>query len=127
MCHALFIAATVELPLVPAITPPSFSVEMLHDRSVAIAGRFPAGWHIRYAGSTSGCGCDFHGDGSQTSRTALADYLRTLPAAAQVQIYDCWEGDEAQPVEDRVSSTAAAVAASDDLLAERRLITITNH
>ncbi len=126
MCHALFIAATVDLPLIPPSAVPTFSVELLPERGTAVARHFPTGWRVRYAGSTSGCGCNFHGDGSAASRAALAAYLDALPATAQVALYDCWEGDEEEPVHEREAATAAAIAQRDDLLAERRLITITN-
>ena len=124
MCFAVFIAADCPLPLVTQTSPPSFSVEELAERSLAIIARFPADWCVRYVGSTSGCGCDFHGNDSSTSRAALRDYLATLPANARVFIHICWEGDESAPIAKRISLTAHDLVASGDAFDEGVRITL---
>ncbi len=123
MCLALFIAADGVLPLVPPTTPPSFSVEELAERSLGIRGHFPADWCVRYAGSTSGCGCDFSGCNSGRSRAALRDYLATLPSNMDVQVHACWEGDESVAIVDRVSATIDDFVADEPIIGEGTLIT----
>lgn len=124
MCLAVFIASDHPLPLVAQTSPPSFSVEELAERSLAITDRFPDGWCVRYAGSTTGCGCDFRGTDSAPSRSALRDYLSSLPPSAQVRIHVCWEGDESAPLEEQVSATADDLATNDDAFGEGFLITL---
>ena len=124
MCLAVFIAADHALPLVAQTSPPSFSIEELAERSLAISDHFPGGWCVRYAGSTTGCGCDFRGTDSAPSRAALRDYLATLPRSAQVRIHVCWDGDESEPLVEQVSATADDLAASDEAFGEGVLITL---
>ena len=124
MCHALFIAAPVSLPTVPPTNPPVFHVELLRKDYSAVRHHFPAGWEIRYAGSTSGCGCDFHGAGSEESRRALSAYLAVLDPSVPLQLYDCWEGDLDESSESTCTATLEELSASHDVLAERRLVTI---
>jgi hypothetical protein len=101
----------------------SFSVEELAQRSLGVCGHFPADWCVRYAGSTSGCGCDFRGAESVPSRTALRDYLATLPATAQIRVYACWEGDETEAIDDHLSAALDAIIADEPIIGERSLIT----
>lgn len=124
MCLAVFIAADRPLPLVAQTSPPSFSVKELAERSRAVTGHFPADWCVRYVGSTSGCGCDFHGNDSASSRAALRDYLATLSPSAQIRIHVCWEGDESAAIEEHVSATTDDLAARHDALSEGVLITL---
>jgi hypothetical protein len=124
MCLALFIAADGVLPLVPPTTPPSFSVEELAERSLGIRGHFSADWCVRYAGSTSGCGCDFSGCNNGRSRSALRDYLASVLPKAEVQVYACWEGDESVAIENRVTATIDDFVAEEPIIGEGSLITL---
>jgi hypothetical protein len=127
MCYAVFIASTTDLPLVPNPDPLLFGVEELAKEYQAIQTHFPLGWHIRYVGSSSGCSCDLRGDGSQPSREAFAKYLARLPQGAPVSIYTCWEGDFSEPSEELIDATIADLLADDQLISERRLITLIDH
>ena len=124
MCLAVFIASDRDLPLIAQTSPPSFSVEELAERSRAITAHFPAGWCVRYAGSSSGCGCDFSGRDSASSRAALRSFLIALPPMTQVQLYACWEGDETVPTEERIATTPDELVTTDAIFSEGRLITL---
>ncbi len=127
MCHALFIASTCELPLVFPTDPLLFSVKALPERHEAVRAHFPKNWCVRYAGSTSGCSCDFHGENSEPSRLALHHYLSILPASFQIMLYDCWEGEMQEPMQESVAASIQDLTTNDELIAERRLITFTSH
>lgn len=94
MCHRLFIASDLPLPLVaPARPRPTFDTAAVAPAERA-ALPFPAGWHVVEAGSTSGCACDFH-KRSPGSRQFLASYLRPLTGRQRLLLYSTWYGDEA--------------------------------
>ena len=79
---------------------------------------------LRYAGSTSGCGCDFSGCNSGRSRSALRDYLASVLPKAEVQVYACWEGDESVAIENRVTATIDDFVADEPVIGEGSLITL---
>lgn len=94
MCHRLFIASDLPLPLVaPAHPKPIFDVAAVPPAEIA-ALPFPVGWQVVEAGSTSGCACDFH-KRNPGSRQFLASYLRPLAGRQQLLIYSTWYGEEA--------------------------------
>jgi hypothetical protein len=127
MCHALFIASAHELPLVSPTDPILLSIEVLEVHHEAIRSHFPNNWCVRYAGSSSGCSCDFHGKNSEPSRLALHHYLSILPASFQIMLYDCWEGEMQEPIQESVAASIQDLTTNDELITERRLITFTSH
>ncbi len=124
MCHALFLAAPIDLPQMAPTDPPTFSVESIGGNYQGIRQHFPPNWSIRYLGSSSGCSCSFHGK-NDGSRQALRDYLSTLPAGTTVQLYDCWEGECELAVEENTCASIADLSLAESPLAYRRLVTMT--
>jgi hypothetical protein len=124
MCYTVFVASPAELPLVPATDPLLFSIDALEDHHLGVHQHFPSGWNIRHVGSSSGCSCELRGDGSGPSRAAFGAYLAALPAKAPAMIYTCWNGYAADPSEERIDATVADLMADDQLIAERRLISL---
>ena len=111
MCHVLFVAAPVEIPLRARTDPPTLSVDSVDDAN-PVLGHFPVGWCVRCVGAHTGCACGFHsqprwldeqtgpqeglGEAMQ-SRRRLAGLVASLSEAGPVRLYGCWNGDEALP------------------------------
>jgi hypothetical protein len=127
MCYAVFVASSADLPLVPNPEPLLFSVEDLAGEYDPVRAHFPPGWQVRYVGSSSGCSCELRGDASGPSRNAFGKYLSKIPSGLPVSIYNCWEGEFAEPIEERIEATIADLLADDQLIAERRFITLIRH
>ncbi len=124
MCHALFLAAPIDLPHLAPTDPATFSVEPIGENHQGIRHHFPPNWSIRYLGSSSGCSCSFHGK-NRRSRQALRDYLGRLPAGTTLHIYDCWEGECEDAVEERTRASIDDLLLAESPLAYRRLVAMT--
>ena len=140
MCHALYLGADRPLaPLLPT-TPPTFSVEPLDEAHAAVRDKFPCGWTVYFVGSHTGCSCGFHSPGAAddgegfedealageaAARLRLAEYVAgALGTGARVALYDCWDGDEADPPLCATSATVAALARARDPVPEGTLVTV---
>jgi hypothetical protein len=81
-------------------------------------GRHFSGKFVYYAGSHEGCGCGFSKDGEppeelikcQENYDALARVLEeALEKGAKLQLFTCWEGDQAEEPESVQSITPQRV------------------
>jgi hypothetical protein len=108
MCKALYISSDTPLPESQwSEASPGFYVEALKGPDSLIRQQFSKSY-IYYAGAHGGCGCGFgFGDPDDVAldeedllgRRSLHDlftFLRVhLRAETSIQMYFCWEGDEA--------------------------------
>ncbi len=109
MCKALYLASDRPLPESAWDEQnPGFYVEALSESDAAVRRHFSKS-HVYYAGAHEGCGCGFgYGDfddpkleesdalGKQ-SLEQLFTFLRAQSRrAGALEMYYCWEGDEAQ-------------------------------
>lgn len=123
MCHAMYLAADIDLPLVAPTEPPGFSVEEAERGAEAVTRLLPGLRCLRYLGANTGCSCGFHGPDGNASRAHLVAYLRGLPAALRLRLYGCWEGEWDLPALEHIHATCAGLLLPD-AFAERRIITI---
>ena len=104
------------------------------------AGSEPArkqfrGKYVYCAGSHQGCGCGFSKDGepteelarSQADYNALAAVLRSaLHRGAKLQLFTCWEGDQADEPESVQSISVGALAEPLFQLQQLELLNVTS-
>ena len=85
---------------------PAFYVEEV-NATEPVRKQF-SGKYVYYAGSHEGCGCGFSKDGEppeelsrcQANYDALGEVLRTaIQQGARVQVFTCWEGEQAKEPE----------------------------
>jgi hypothetical protein len=117
VCWVLYLAADRPLPLV-AFDPaaPAFNVTELTGREVAVRAQFRKPFAYS-AGAHTSCGCGFdrmqanpgHPEelaATERSLSALRDYLaRAVEAAGPLELFACWDGDQAAPPERRLALT----------------------
>lgn len=101
MCWAVYIASTDPLP--DCEPTPAFRVQVEDQYARELASLLQFYPHFLYAGSSSGCGCDFINedgtDDGQQSRLELAQYVaNTIDANKHVALYFCWEGSQGKPI-----------------------------
>jgi len=108
MCLAVYIASDKPLPLISWVEErPSFYVEEATNDKTGIKKQFN-NQYIYYAGSHEGCGCGFFKDGEVGEELAqveenynnLSSYIKKAKeSGAKLQIFSCWEGDQADEPE----------------------------
>jgi hypothetical protein len=92
----------------------------LHETAASdpVRGQFK-GRYVYYAGSHQGCGCGFSKDGEpseelsrcQANYDALAHFLgSTMLQGARLQLFTCWEGEQADEPESVRTVTLAQLA-----------------
>jgi hypothetical protein len=89
---------------------------------------------VYFLNSHEFCGCGFHSaewpepdtEYDQESRKHLAAYLRGALSdpAVELALYDCWEGDELEPVESRGEATAEQIEQLADPVPERAFVRV---
>src|SRR5262245_54009152 len=117
MCMMVYIAASQPLDLVvwnEAL--PAFHVSDLHETEVSVKAQFRSAY-VYYAGSHEGCGggcrygeypkfVDDERNLKRASLDAFAAYLvRQLARVETIELYACWDGDQAAPPEHRRALT----------------------
>ncbi len=116
MCLAVYIGAKTPLPVVAwSDGAPGFYVTDLLPDDEPVRAHFTVA-HVYYAGAHEGCGCGFNVgteyspdsyepaelSAAAESRARLARYLQDALASSNVlEVYACWEGEQAAPVESR--------------------------
>lgn len=134
MCLVVYIASDQELPEIPwDASSPQFHVDVIDDREKAI-NRHLTLPHVAYAGSNQGCGCGFRKpvdmpeeflepdelEESQANYNALASYIANLQKyGASLEIYACWDGDQAHPSESESRVAAEELASRNFTLEEK--------
>ena len=128
MCLAVYIASDHELPEIPwDDSDPQFYIEII-DQHAAKIDRHLTPPYVAYAGSNQGCGCGFikpvdipeeflepkELEESQSNYDALANYIARLNEfGASCEIYVCWEGEQAHPLEFKSRITTEKLASKD--------------
>jgi hypothetical protein len=121
MCWVLYLASDVPLPTIRwDSTRPAFNVEALPRSESRVLRQFSRR-HIYIVGSHTLCGCGFdraqanpdHPEELQQaeqSLRSLQEYLRRITASArEIELYSCWDGDQAADPDHRL------VLAADDV------------
>ena len=105
MCMQLYAAADSPLPEMPAVTPPHpLSVRPICETEEPVRPHFTKP-HVYFLGAHTGCSCGFQygmggseDDEGRASVRALGTYLTLAVASVgPVELFACWEGDEAEP------------------------------
>jgi hypothetical protein len=134
MCLMVYIAAAAPLELVAwDETAPAFHVTARLNREEAVRRQFtPA--HVHYAGSHEGCGCGFQlgqypacsvedAEQKRASLTAFAAYLEhEVERVGRVQLWACWDGDQAEPPVGRRHLKPSALRSDDFYFVGRELV-----
>ncbi|WP_242342951.1 hypothetical protein [Anaeromyxobacter terrae] len=117
MCIAVYLSSPSPLPLVPwREENPGFYVdEVQGDDAVHSHFTWP---NVYYAGSHEGCGCGFAYNQMpnhlqepddevrrRASVAALRQYVTEATAVGPVQLYACWESEQALPEKDRLAAS----------------------
>jgi hypothetical protein len=110
---------------------PAFYVAVIHDTDAAVRSQFSKP-HVMYAGSHEGCGCGFQygeypefrdADEAVLRRASLdqfADYLdEAVRCSGAIELYACWEGDQAAAVEHRRTMTPQSLRLEDFFFKQR--------
>jgi hypothetical protein len=115
MCMMVYVASDYPLPTSSwDEARPCFYVEALSERDEPVRRQFTKPW-VYYAGSHEGCGCGFqygqypgHEEdvaevaAARDSRRRLAEYVAVaLQHQPEVQLFACWDGDQAVEPEHR--------------------------
>jgi len=134
---AIYLAANEPLPLLADHVGATFYTTVLRDRNDEVVRQQFTKPHVVYAGSYEGCGCGFfkleHAEYAEPdeveacrrSLSALAEYLSdVLRRCDSVEIFTCWEGDQARPASHRGIATPSQVATGILKWDSRELFTI---
>jgi hypothetical protein len=131
---ALYAAADAPLPEVPERTPPApLSARPIQGAEGAVRPHFTKP-HVYFLGSHTGCSCGFQfgvgGDEDEAGRESVRRLGAYLAAAVEragpVELYACWDGDEAEPEAARAVVTPADFSAGAEAfdLEERWFATV---
>src|SRR5262245_60321836 len=135
MCMTVYIGATEPLDLIAwNQTAPAFHVAELHETEVVVRTQFNEPYV--YVGSHEGCGCGFQCKNPEwveeeelaqkrASLDSLATYLsRQLSRVATIQLYACWDGDQAEIPEHRRNLTPNSFRNEEFFFLEKELSTV---
>lgn len=114
MCLAVYIGTNKELELGTFVAGQTeiFFEKLSEDEESALRPKFSKK-NIYYAGSSSGCSCDFGFDcddfndaelvseDDKKSPQKLIDFLTEMTIQENIEFYCCWEGDWNLPIENR--------------------------
>ena len=130
----LFAAADAPLPEIAEVVPPSpLSARAIRGAEDQVRVHFSKP-HAYFLGAHTGCSCGFqYGEGideddaGRASVRELGAYLAAIVGAhGAVELYACWNGDEAEPALTRAHVTAAYFTgdAAEFALDERAFMTV---
>lgn len=139
MCMAVYIAAEQPFALVPwDDSHPAFYLATVDSSDLPVLAQFTK-QHVAYAGSHEGCGCGFQygkrpefrePDDAAARRASLdqfADFLaREIPRIGPIELYACWEGDQAASVEHRRALTPTDLRSESFFFLEKELSLVTD-
>jgi hypothetical protein len=112
MCMVLYAAADAPLRTIPDDGPVALSVRPINATEELVRAHFSKP-HVYFLGSHSACSCGFnYGYSPNTdaagreSVTQLGLYLAAaVTHAGPIEIYACWDGDEAKHAKEHVTVT----------------------
>ena len=139
MCLTLYLAADQPLPLIPCNEGArGFHVtELSGEKDERVRGQFTKPL-VYYAGSHLICGCGFnYGQYPEAEDDAeelalkektlgdMSDYLaRALEDGGTIELFACWEGDQAAPPEHRRELTPGSFGEEGFVFEEKELIVV---
>jgi hypothetical protein len=125
MCTHVFLAAETPLTVIPwDREKPSFHVQLVPESVQEQVGRQFQNRYIFAAGTDQGCGCGFEygydgralprgtseRESSRIMVSELSQYLkREIQRVGPIEIYSCWDGDEARPADHRMKVTPSDI------------------
>jgi hypothetical protein len=113
MCMVLYAAADAPLPEIAEGDPqPPLSVRAIQASEEPVRAHFTKP-HVYFLGSHTGCSCGFKyglgGDEDEQGRESVRELGAYLASAVEragtLELYACWDGDEAEPETERASVT----------------------
>jgi hypothetical protein len=137
MCMMVYVASDYPLPTSAwDPTRPHFHVTELSDRDEPVRRQFSKPC-VYYAGSHEGCGCGFqYGEyegeeedaalaAARDSRRRLAEFLAAaLQHQSEVELFACWDGDQATPAEHRGRVRPADLVRDRTFFREKELLVV---
>jgi hypothetical protein len=140
VCLAVYLAATVPLPTQLAANGGGVEISDLVDEDEPVRARMSA-THVYYVATEDGCGCGFQlgqypidednedevteGHRKATSLVALADFVEAhLPDAGGVELYACWQGEQALAAEHHRDVSADDLRAATFFFRQREHVTV---
>ena len=138
MCMAVYIAADEPLAIVPWNEDhPAFYLASVDPSDSPVLVQFTKP-HVAYAGSHEGCGCGFQygeypefrePDEAVARRASLDQFAAYLAAETTrigpIELYACWEGDQAAPVEHRRALTPVDLRSEDFFFLQKEFSLVT--
>ncbi len=144
MCLNVFLAADRPLPILDRNPDePVFHVRSASAQETAAIRHAVRGRYLFYAGSHEGCGCGFlhhwataggHSsaephpgpkrESAARSTASLVEYLRRTAAGGPVELYSCWQGDEAAHPLAEIALTPDSLDVSSFVVREGEHVTI---
>jgi hypothetical protein len=140
MCLVLYLGSDKRRPLIAwDEAAPRFHVKDDDDDAKKASTHLRKS-HVYYVGSDNGCGCGFRQEhdsmiddaeqlASKTdNQTLLHEYInRCLADEDSIELYSCWSGDEAQPMEFDRTICVDELIDSDFWFAERQRTIVVQH
>ncbi len=134
MCLVLYMSSERERPTIPwDEKAPRFHVKS-EDSAARKARPHFTKKNVYYLGSDNGCGCGFKREtdyaddeseglaSKQDNQKLLRDYIEACLVNEEfVELFSCWSGDEAKPVESRRDVALADLVSRDFFFSERQL------
>jgi hypothetical protein len=134
MCLVLYMSSEQERPIIPwDEKTPRFHVKADDPDSERARIHFSKP-HVYYVGSDNGCGCGFRREpdcgvdepeelaSKRDNHERLHAFVRTCLADEEfIELFSCWSGDEAEPLQSRRDVALADLIATDFYFSERQL------
>ncbi len=149
MCFVLYIGTDESLPSIPWDEKDRhLNTEDLGEHDGTVARHFSKS-HTKYLGSDQGCGCgfrhvtfqngewpeewnighnpDYDGSDEKQIHQELYDFIsQLLNSNPTIELYGCWDGDFAEPIEHREEITLGHLLDRKFFFRERGFYTVTN-
>ena len=140
MCLVVYMSSARERPTIPwDEKEPRFHVKADDPDSEKAQVHFSKP-RVYYLGSDNGCGCGFRREtdymireaeelaSKQDNQKRLHDHVSNCLADEEfVELFSCWSGDEAEPIESRRDVELADVISENFFFAERQITRVFRH
>ena len=133
MCLAVYIASSIEIgERAWDNANPAFYLEPVRERE-KVRNQFSLPF-VYYAGSHEGCGCGFLKEGEQGEdlvacqlnyRKLSECVLEALSNGARIEIFSCWEGDQAESADSTQTLSAHQLNRPEFEFQEKHFLTVT--
>jgi hypothetical protein len=134
----VYLAADQTLPLIDwREDEPAFCVTALNDSDLSVKRQFSKS-NIVYLGAYTGCSCGFlygryplQGEEDRIDETLaqesvkrLSSYLADIVKSGDVEIFACWDGDQASEPEERLTVTPEYFGGEEFGFDEKQFLTV---